>query len=336
MKMFKTHKIAIREAGARYLFRASVVGKTLGVVNVRTFITNFKNETTYLTEVGMKRPLCSIRKPNDLNTSANKIKQLEEELRIKTQELEKSKSQLLKLNDFVQAARELKKDEIFYIATTRTYAANNRFKYGGVAKAKDLPSRLASYNTGRPEGDLYYYCNIIRCHKYKHIENCMEMLVKGFKDKANGKKEMLHMRYNCLLELVEFIDENHVRDLEFINERAQKYIQATIELKPVIPPPVELGISRRSGAQIQKIDVSDWDEAKIQALIKSVIGKYAKEELDVDYDFETQANTRALQVVWKDLRGYFSEYSGKNITAWKSHLRVTLTGANRLTVKWRV
>ena len=41
--------------------------------------------------------------------------------------------------------------------------------------------------------------------KYRHIENCLDMLIKGFKDKPFSKKEMVHMRYDCFLELIEFI-----------------------------------------------------------------------------------------------------------------------------------
>jgi hypothetical protein len=111
---------------------------------------------------------------NQIEELKNDLIDKDNTLAIKNKELAQSKNRLIKLNEFVKVARELKKDEIFYIATTELYAKNNRFEYGGVANVNDLPGRLATYNTGRAEGDLYYYCKIIKVHKYKHIENCLD------------------------------------------------------------------------------------------------------------------------------------------------------------------
>jgi prophage antirepressor-like protein len=67
-----------------------------------------------------------------------------------------------------QKARE--KNHVVYVATTKTYALNNRFKIGGVKSLSLLKSRLSTYNSGRPIGDKMYYAHIVSCVNYTHLE----------------------------------------------------------------------------------------------------------------------------------------------------------------------
>jgi hypothetical protein len=272
----------------------------------------------------------------------NQVKALQIENIEKNKEIEQSKNKLIKLNEFVKVAQELKKDEIFYVATTDLYAKNNRFEYGGVANPNDLPGRLATYNTGRAEGDLYYYVKIIKVHKYKHIENCLDMLIKGFKDKAFSKKEMVHMRYDCFAELIEFIIENHGKDIDFINEHGKRFLKNTIELEPILPEPIELGdyiiIRRKKNGkehELQKIDVSSWDETKVQDLIKNLINQYAVIKLGTTYDFDTQKDSQTLQIIWKDFQDYLENYKGKKKMDWRTALKSITSNAKQLAIKWK-
>jgi hypothetical protein len=273
----------------------------------------------------------------------NELKQKETALQEKTAELEKSKQKMIRLNDFITSTKELKKDEIFYIATTDLYARNNRFEYGGVSSGKDLQGRLNAYNTGRAEGDLYYYTKIIKCHKYKHIESCLNMLIyDNFKDKLKSRKEMVHMRYDCFLELVEFIVENHNADINFINQNAERFLNHTVEADPIIPDPIDLKdyiVIKRSKAgtesDIQKIDVSGWTEDDINDLIKRLINQYAATKLGEDYDFDTQKNTHQLQLVWKEFQQYLDSYEGKNKIGWRDHIKSVIRDAQKLIIKWR-
>jgi phage anti-repressor protein len=279
-----------------------------------------------------------------INIMSNKqIEELTKVIELKSTELSESKRKLIKLNEFVKVAQELKKEEIFYIATTDLYAKNNRFKYGGIITINDLNNRLNNYNIGRAEGDLFYFVKVIKCHKYKHIENCIDMLLKGFKDKVFSKKEMVHMRYPEFIQLIEFILENHNKDIEFINEHGKRFLQNTINLEPVLPQPLDMGdyviIKRRKNgyeSELQKINVSDWSEDKVQDLLKRLVSQYATIKLGTEYDFDTQKNSHSITLIWKDFKHYLDQYSGKNTMGWRNCIKDVCIPASKLTIRWKV
>lgn len=107
------------------------------------------------------------------------LKKLEKESKEQIERLERKQ---LKLESFVKNFKKLQKEQIFYLATTDNYSQQSRFEYGGVKSLKDLRSRLATYNTGRAEGDLYYYCKVYYCHNYHDIEQRIETILKQFKN----------------------------------------------------------------------------------------------------------------------------------------------------------
>jgi hypothetical protein len=78
---------------------------------------------------------------------------------LKTKEREKTTQELEKAERFTNKLRAIiksrQKDQIIYIATTNAYARQNRFKIGGVKSRSLLKSRLATYNSGRPVGDMF-------------------------------------------------------------------------------------------------------------------------------------------------------------------------------------
>jgi phage anti-repressor protein len=317
-----------------------MMSKTIKGKETRKFY--LKVETLGITTTNIMTQCFNIMSNKQIKELKNNLLIKSKEIEDKTKEIEQSKNKLIKLNEFVKVAQELKKDEIFYVATTDLYAKNNRFEYGGVANPNDLPGRLATYNTGRAEGDLYYYVKIIKVHKYKHIENCLDMLIKGFKDKAFSKKEMVHMRYDCFAELIEFIIENHGKDIDFINEHGKRFLKNTIELEPILPEPIELGdyiiIRRKKNGkehELQKIDVSSWDETKVQDLIKNLINQYAVIKLGTTYDFDTQKDSQTLQIIWKDFQDYLENYKGKKKMDWRTALKSITSNAKQLAIKWK-
>ena len=210
-----------------------------------------------------------------------------------------------------------------------------------MSSLKDVKSRLATYNTGRAEGDLYYFTKLIECHKYKHIEYCLDMLAKNFKDKINGRKEMVHMRYNSFLELIEFIVEHHDKSIEFINKNAKRFLNSTIEETPIVPEPLDLKnhIIKRSKSdidtKIQKIDISGWTELQISDLLKQLINQYAAVKLGEHYDFDQQKNTHELRLIWKEFQQYLDTYTGKNKVGWRDHIKSVIRDAQKLVIKWR-
>jgi len=253
----------------------------------------------------------------------------------KDKQLKIQENKVMHLNDFVEAAKELTKDEIFYIATTYSYSRQHRFEYGGVKNENELKPRLSTYNTGRAEGDTFYYVKIFKCHKYSHIENCIEMLIKSFKDKKNARKEMIHMYYDNFVELVVFIIDNYNKDIDFINKHAKQFLENTITLEPVIIPPIDLAAYAQTPRRIKftKIDVSNWNEVQIKETIVDLINQYAN-KLGKQYDFNNQKDIEPLELIWKDFQTCLLQYTGKNKTAWKNYLK-TFTSGSKCSYKWR-
>ena len=252
-----------------------------------------------------------------------------------SKQLKQQENKMLNLTEFVEVAQELKTDEIFYIATTDSYARQHRFEYGGIKNINDIKSRLSTYNTGRAEGDLFYYVKIFKCHKYSHIESCIEMLIKSFKDKKNAKKEMVHMYYNNFVELVNFILANHGKNINFINKHSKQFLENTVDLEPIVIPPIDITNYEQPQKQIKftKIDVSSWTEDQLKETIIDLINQYAI-KLGKQYDFKTQKDTDPLEIIWKDFQIYLSQYKGKNKTNWKTYLKTFINGA-KFSYKWR-
>ena len=271
------------------------------------------------------------------NISSEKITQLEQELNTTKLALKESDKRITKLNRFVKVAQDLKKEECFYIATSKLYSQNNLFKYGGVANMKELSGRLNTYNTGRPESDLYFYTKLYKCHNYRHIESTLAMLAKYFKDKIDGRKEMIHMRYDCLVELIEFIVGNHDKDIKFINENSKRFLQSTIEDDALTPQTLaienftDIKITKR----IKKEDVSDWDNEKIIATLKTLINRYAENKLGCPYDFDTDKNSKQLKFSWTEFNKTLNTFKGKTKTEWRKQFEKIIKDAEMVVCYWR-
>jgi T5orf172 domain len=91
-----------------------------------------------------------------------------------------------------QKARE--KNHVVYVATTKTYALNNRFKIGGVKSLSLLKSRLSTYNSGRPVGDKMYYAHIVSCVNYTHLEAKIKEVLGAHREVEDA--EVYNLHYN--------------------------------------------------------------------------------------------------------------------------------------------
>lgn len=262
----------------------------------------------------------------------NKI--MQEQLKQKDKELIESKNKItkletkqLKLESFVHNIRKLDKNQFFYIATTQNYARQNRFEYGGVKYAKDLKCRLATYNTGRAEGDLYYYAKLFKCNNYKLIEERIGSILQQFKDKVNSRKEMIHLRYNLFAEIADFICDNYDREIEYINLKCQEYLNNTIELNGIIPDPIdlqdyiEITVNKNGVIKHNKIDITGWDDEKIDNLIAQIINLCANEKKQMQYDIFEHKHSVALELTWGLLTPYLDLYNGLSKTDWRNKFK---------------
>ena len=246
------------------------------------------------------------------NQQIEESKQKLDESRLQITKLEKRQ---IKLESFVKNIKQLEKNQLFYLATSSHYAVNNRFEYGGVKDVKELKSRFATYNTGRAEGDLMYVAKLFKCHNYKNIEERIGTVLMQFKDKPNSRKEMIHLRYNLLVEITDFICDNYDREVEYINAHCQRYLAETIESDGFIPEMInldeymqdylQLTVRRNGQEQTNKIDISNWDDVKINQTIEEVINLCASEKKQVQYEFSTQKNLVDLELSWAIINTVF-------------------------------
>lgn len=249
------------------------------------------------------------------NISPEKIAQLQAELNEKNKVIEEKdkaldekdkiiieeKSKNISYTKRFRYVEELKKTEIFYIATTQQYAKNNRFKYGGVENMNLLRSRLSGYNTGRAEGDIMYFAKIVKCHSYRQIENRLECLAKTFKDKQDSKKEMLEMRYDYLERLVDFIVENNNKEVDYINENATTILEGTLDIHAIVPVALDIGEPKP-----KKIDISEWTDEQRRDVLIQLLCEFAPDKNNFDY------KTTQLVLKWSELIKMIEDKYGKN------------------------
>lgn len=131
-----------------------------------------------------------------------------------------------KLNTYFRQFEELSLNQILYIATTDSYSKNNYYKVGGTLSEQTIKGRLSTYNTGRPPNDQYYFVDVFYCHNYKTVEKRIAEILGKFK--LVKEKEMFHINYNHLKNIINQICENHKSEILFINSIGQKIINDSV------------------------------------------------------------------------------------------------------------
>jgi hypothetical protein len=126
----------------------------------------------------------------------------------------------------------LPKTQVVYIATSTSYANQNRFKVGGVESLDKLASRLSTYNTGSASGDLFYYAEWFLVHNYKEIEDRLKDLLGRFRDQK--PKEIYIMHYHNLFNILEYLVEHYNDEVDLVNSHIVKYIDS-LDRKNTIP-----------------------------------------------------------------------------------------------------
>ena len=164
-----------------------------------------------------------------------------EALRAENLILKKNKKDLSK---YLRNMEPVVKNQIFYLATSTAYAHQNIFEFGGCKSLKDVAGRLSNYNTGRAEGDLMYFCKIYHCTDYRIIDEIVHRILAKFKDKEGSRKEMIRLRYNRLVEIIDAITENYDRHVDYLNEHCHAFLEESVYLDPIVPEPLEPKVSK--------------------------------------------------------------------------------------------
>jgi hypothetical protein len=184
-------------------------------------------------------------------------------------ELEKARRRELTLRDFCASFEPIKCDHRMYIATSKAYARQHRFKVGGVHDVSKLRARLANYNTAHVDEDRMFFVALLPCSDFHSVESRFFSLFKKFKDKTHPLGETIHMNFKCLQSALEFVVENENREVEWFNEKCQIFIDATVEdADPELPPEVDLPkreLSLTDGARTESVDISSWTQEQKDA-----------------------------------------------------------------------
>jgi len=118
---------------------------------------------------------------------------LNKQLEQKDHQLEDERQYRLDLEaGLLTNATPLEPTQIFYIATSKNYARQNRFKIGGVLTLDHLEGRLAGYNTGHANGDEFFFVEWYTVICYKDMEKRFETLMKRFKDSKRNVYTTFH------------------------------------------------------------------------------------------------------------------------------------------------
>ena len=166
-----------------------------------------------------------------------------------------------KLKDMITVMKSRQKDQIIYIATTKAYAKQNRFKIGGVKSRSLLKPRLCTYNTGRSDGDKMYFAFITETTDYHHLEQRINKIIGDHKEHIGA--EMYNLHYDSLYPLIEYLADRFDEEIKYHKVLFDKLIKETLNKDPTVPVPLIL-----NGAEYKKYkdgvavstQVLDFDE----------------------------------------------------------------------------
>jgi len=176
-----------------------------------------------------------------------------------------------KLKNMITVMKSRQKDQIIYIATTKAYAKQNRFKVGGVKSRSQLKPRLCGYNTGRSDGDKMYFAFITETTDFHHLEQRINKIIGDHKE--NTDTEMYNLHYDSLCPLIEYLADRFDEEIKYHKVLFDKLIKETLNKDPTVPVPLIL-----NGAEYKKYkdgvavstQVLDFDEMDAHAKKKFV------------------------------------------------------------------
>ncbi|AAG02900.1 MTG motif gene family protein [Betaentomopoxvirus amoorei] len=247
-----------------------------------------------------------------------KLKQLElsKNKEIEQLKLEKDKAERrsLRLKEKFIEEKKLRSDQIIYISTSKSYAAQNRFKIGGVENNNLIKPRLSTYNSRSAEGDEWYYTYIKNINNYKHFENRFWSVMSSFRDKKD--KEIIVLYYNDLINIFNFISENYNEDIEYFNKNVKIFIDNIDNDKYYIPEPFNIELVNICSIKNGKIDnklivatkeiiideIKDYFKNKIKSNQYEINRKELNKHIDKKYKF----NKRDLWNLTKEVKSIFN------------------------------
>jgi hypothetical protein len=199
-------------------------------------------------------------------------------LRIKDQQLQErddrikaSEDHILLLNDLLVDNTKIEATQVIYIATSPSYAKQNRFKVGGVESTEKLKGRLSTYNSRSAKGDDFYYSDIFIVANYRQIEDRLKSLMVRFRDRAS--KEIYILHYTNIQHIVQYFCEHYNEELDYVNEHLTQFIDNlnTYNLRPVVPPKTSFNFAKITSCQADgSVAVAAIETNSTRALVDKI------------------------------------------------------------------
>lgn len=163
------------------------------------------------------------------------LKKVEDEKQKIEEEKDKALRKMLRLKEITITQKERTITQIIYISTSKSYAAQHRFKVGGVEGRRRLKGRLSDYNGRSASGDEWYFCNLIDVADFRKAEGRIEDIIGKFRDKKD--KEIYIIPYRKLLKIVELICKNYTAEVSTLNSMLKDIVDEfeDADLLPTIP-----------------------------------------------------------------------------------------------------
>jgi hypothetical protein len=197
----------------------------------------FKNYVKYQSEYE-KRKMAM-----ELDSSRIREEKANQQIVIAQNQLAAKTTYINNIKSLIENTRPLSFKEYVYIATTDFYSTRNQFKLG---KATNLKSRLSAYNTGRPEGDRYYYTYIWPTADSALLEKKITTHLRQWQDAKD--REMYVINYDWLYLFTRQVCEHDRVEIEMINELVANY-EAIVGREP----PKVAAVNALNGVEITKL-----------------------------------------------------------------------------------
>jgi KilA-N domain/T5orf172 domain len=256
------------------------------------------------------------------------IKQLEDALAREREAHQKTERKVLRMKDFNETRKHLAKTQVIYLASSKAYQAQNRYKIGGCTTMRTLKSRFSQYNTGRPTDDAFFCTHMWSVHSFTMIEKIAKVVLDEYRD---HRTEMYHIHGNALVQVLEFIIQNAGESNEWFNENFKVFDDMTLCDEPIEFPPLTFRstLSITAGDRsVDVVDITGWDDCKIQQEIDLILETYRNlKNLD-----KLQEN---IPIVWGELATIIKQmYKKAKMTDWREAFKVVIPRrSERLQIK---
>jgi hypothetical protein len=145
--------------------------------------------------------------------------------------------------------------QIVYISTSKSYAAQHRFKVGGMTSEDLLSKRLASYNTRSATGDEWYYTITFKVVDFHLVECILAKLLEQYKDKKS--KEIYIYPYKRLITKVEAVCTNYEVIIKDTNNEIEEVSRELSLPATDIPQPLSKVEVKHFGLKVNLETVSE-------------------------------------------------------------------------------